>query len=83
MTQPHPKPTTDLARAKQDMDAWGYCILKDALDPEQLAALRARLFDQLEAERQRGITRRFPDGKQLVVFLLSFFCSTGGRCSAT
>ena len=66
-----PKPTTDLERAKQDIDAWGYCLLKDALGAEQVAALRARLFDQLEAERQRGLARRFPDGKQLVVFLLN------------
>ena len=71
MTQHLPTPTTDLERAKRDIDAWGYCLLKDALDPEQLAALRTRLFEQSEAERQRGITRRFPDGKQLVVFLLN------------
>ena len=71
MTRHLPKPTTDLERAKQDIDAWGYCLLKDALGAEQVGALRARLFDQLEAERQRGLTRRFPDGKQLVVFLLN------------
>lgn len=71
MTGPGPAPTTDLDQAKRDMDDHGFCLVEDALGTEQLAAIRRRLYEQLEAERQCGHTRRFPDGKQLVVFLLN------------
>ena len=66
-----PQATTDLGLARQHMDEYGYCLLKDALSVEQVAALRARLLEQLEAEQERGHTRVLPDGKQLVVFLLN------------
>ena len=71
MTRRLPGATKDLELAKQDMDEYGYCLLKDALNPGQVAALRTRLLEQREAERQRGHSRVFPDGKQLVVFLLN------------
>ena len=71
MTGPLPVPTADLDQARRDMDDHGFCLVEDALGTEQLAAIRRRLFEQLEAERQCGHTRRLPDGKQLVVFLLN------------
>ncbi len=50
-----PQPTKDLATAKADLDRYGYCLLAEALDPAQLAALRTRLEEQALAERQQGI----------------------------
>ncbi|MBT5434840.1 MAG: hypothetical protein HOI34_17665 [Rhodospirillaceae bacterium] len=53
-----PKPTQDLERLTADMDAWGYCMVADALPPETIAAVRERLEEQAEAEHQRGYHRR-------------------------
>lgn len=50
-----PKPTTDLATGKADLDRFGYCILAEALPEPQLVALRARLEEQALAERQAGV----------------------------
>jgi hypothetical protein len=41
-----PKPTSDMAAAKHDMDVFGYCILKDMLPADQLARLREKLVAQ-------------------------------------
>ena len=32
-----PQPTTDLATLKADIDEFGYCLVADAIAPEQLA----------------------------------------------
>ena len=71
MTRRLSEATKNLDLAKQDMDDYGYCLLKDALAPAQVAALKARLFEQREAEERSGHTRVREDGKQLVVFLLN------------
>ena len=71
MTSATPEATTDLDIAKQDMDAYGYCVLKDALSQEQVRQLKARVVEQLEAEVERGMNRVMPDKKQLVKFLLN------------
>jgi ectoine hydroxylase-related dioxygenase (phytanoyl-CoA dioxygenase family) len=49
-----PKPTRDEARLIADMDAWGYCLVAEALPAEQLAAILERLESQAEAERKYG-----------------------------
>ena len=46
--------TGDLTTAKSNIDRFGYCLLKDALSREQVAAMRARLVEQAAAERQMG-----------------------------
>ncbi|MDE0007513.1 MAG: phytanoyl-CoA dioxygenase family protein, partial [Gammaproteobacteria bacterium] len=66
-----PEPTRDLTLAKRDMDEFGYCLLEGALAQTEVEALRARLFEQLAAETERGVGRVLPDRKQLVVFLLN------------
>ncbi len=66
-----PAPTTDIDHAKDDMDAFGYCLLKDALSKNQLSAIRHRLLEQLAAEEQQGFSLKLPDGKQLVRFLIN------------
>lgn len=50
-----PKPTTDWARAKADLDEFGYCLVKDALTPAKTAALRKRLRDQADGEQAAGV----------------------------
>lgn len=66
-----PNPTTDLARAKVDMDAHGYCLLAEALSPEEVETLRTRAIEQLEAEEQVGHEYKLADNKQLVKFLFN------------
>ncbi|GAB4200735.1 MAG: hypothetical protein Tsb002_37010 [Wenzhouxiangellaceae bacterium] len=61
--QPNPGPvslTTDLDVAKSDLDKHGYCLVADALTPEQVEVLRTRLLEQSEAEIERGTA--FRDG---------------------
>ncbi len=52
------------------MDDFGYCLLEGALSPDQLNAIRARLFEQKEAEEQLGVAYHGDDKKQLIKFLL-------------
>jgi hypothetical protein len=50
-----PRPTLDWARAKADLDIFGYCLIKDALTPAKTAALRQRLRDQADGEKAAGV----------------------------
>lgn len=63
--------TTSIDQAKADMDAFGYCLLKNALSQDELEAVRARLLEQLAAEEQQGYGLHLPDRKQLVRFLIN------------
>jgi len=49
-----PKATQDTAQLLADMDRWGYCLIADALPPDRVRAVRARLEEQAEAERRLG-----------------------------
>ena len=42
--------TRDAGTMKRDIDEHGYCLVKEALKPEQLAEARERLSEQAEAE---------------------------------
>ena len=42
---------TGMTRA--DLDRWGYCLVREALEPEALAAVRGRLLAVAEAELRR------------------------------
>jgi ectoine hydroxylase-related dioxygenase (phytanoyl-CoA dioxygenase family) len=55
-----PQPTTDLERARADLDESGYCLLADAMDATCRQALLTRLKQQAEAEKQLGLA--FEDG---------------------
>ena len=51
--------TRDAGTMKRDIDEHGYCLVKEALTPEQLAETRERLSEQAEAERtgeRKGLT---------------------------
>lgn len=53
------------------MDEYGYCLLKDALSPDEVGALYSRVLEQLDAEVRLGKNNVLPDRKQLVRFLLN------------
>ena len=50
-----PRPTTDLDQLKADLDEHGYCIVADALSPDEVTALRTRITEQAAAERARAL----------------------------
>uniref|UniRef100_A0A7S0FZQ7 Phytanoyl-CoA dioxygenase family protein n=1 Tax=Pyrodinium bahamense TaxID=73915 RepID=A0A7S0FZQ7_9DINO len=52
-----PKPSTDLEVLQCDFMRWGYCLVADALSPEELAAATERLLDQAEAERAARVAQ--------------------------
>jgi ectoine hydroxylase-related dioxygenase (phytanoyl-CoA dioxygenase family) len=56
-----PKPTADRGRARRDLQAFGYCIVKDALTASQVQALRTRVADQARGEEEAGVA--FHDSK--------------------
>ncbi|PJM98532.1 hypothetical protein CG740_35425 [Streptomyces sp. CB01201] len=49
-----PVPTTDRARAAQDLRTYGYCVLAGALDEPLREELRERIVQQAAGERSRG-----------------------------
>jgi ectoine hydroxylase-related dioxygenase (phytanoyl-CoA dioxygenase family) len=49
--------TDDPARQAADLDHYGYCMIADALDHAQLAAVRERIEEQAVAEKKLGIHR--------------------------
>ena len=46
-----PTPTEDEAQLEADFIRWGYCIVKDAMSPQQIQDQLDRLLPQAEAER--------------------------------
>ena len=50
-----PELTTDLKRCKADLERSGYCLLADALTPDELREAQERLTAQAAAERERGV----------------------------
>jgi ectoine hydroxylase-related dioxygenase (phytanoyl-CoA dioxygenase family) len=59
--RPLPSPTADRTRAFADLDVHGYCVIADAIDPVQVAALRSRVIAQGGGEDARGVA--FHDSK--------------------
>jgi len=51
-----PRPERDETALLADMDRWGYCLVAEALSPEEVEALRERVLGQAAAEREQGIT---------------------------
>ena len=47
-----PKPSADEAQLEADFVRWGYCLVKDAMSPEQIQAQVDRLTEQAEAEKR-------------------------------
>ena len=63
-----PRPSGDAARLEADFVRWGYCLVADAMSPEQVRAQVDRLTDQAEAEREldAGIMTSRNERAQLV-----------------
>ncbi len=55
-----PQPTEDLAQVKTQFDTYGYGLLANALNAEDLLQIKTRLKEQAIAEKQRGLA--FEDG---------------------
>lgn len=54
-TRELPTPTRDLDRAKADLARFGYCLVRDALSPGDVAELRTRLREQADGEAKAGV----------------------------
>jgi ectoine hydroxylase-related dioxygenase (phytanoyl-CoA dioxygenase family) len=50
-----PKPTEDYAQVRRDLHKWGYGFVKNALSPDELNRLRARVSEQCKAEEKAGV----------------------------
>ena len=63
-----PKPGSDEAQLEADFVRWGYCLVEDAMSPDQIEAQVDRLVDQAAAERRLdvGFTTSANDTAQLV-----------------
>lgn len=55
-----PEPTTDLSRAKADLDEFGYCLVADALPISQCERLRDSVIETARSELEAGLA--FEDG---------------------
>ena len=67
-----PKPSADESQLEADFVRWGYCLVADAMSPQQVHAQVERLIDQAAAERQANaatVTSR-NDRAQLVANLV-------------
>lgn len=60
-----------LDQAKEDLEAYGYCIIEGAIGTNEAAALHQRLTEQAAAEAELDKARILPDKKQIVSFLLN------------
>ena len=70
-----PRATHDLAKLKSDIDAWGYCFVKQAYTPDEVAAFHERIEAQAAAERKfghhkPGISVQDPEGQNQWVTML-------------
>ena len=55
-----PQPTEDLTQVKTQLDTYGYGLLANALNKEDLSKIKTRLKEQAIAEKQHGLA--FEDG---------------------
>ena len=60
--RPLPQARKELEELKADLDVHGYCLIKDALSPEEVSAVRKRLEDQWAAEAEIGKAMTNPTG---------------------
>ena len=66
-----PRATKDPSRLKADMDGYGYCLVEGALSAEEVGALRRRMIEQAEAERNQGHATVFEGRNQWVGIILN------------
>ncbi|MEM7092748.1 MAG: phytanoyl-CoA dioxygenase family protein [Actinomycetota bacterium] len=69
-----PQATKDIEQLRCDLIEWGYCMIEDALAPDQVEVIRTRVVDQAEGERRAGIAQKTPSGQNINC------CVNKGRC---
>jgi ectoine hydroxylase-related dioxygenase (phytanoyl-CoA dioxygenase family) len=65
-----PAPTRDREQLEADFIRWGYCLVADAMSPQQVQAQVDRLLDQAAAERSAGVAKLANHGHAQTVFNL-------------
>ena len=65
-----PQPTCDEAQLQADFIRWGYCLVADAMSPEQIQTQIDRLLDQAAAERAAKVAHLSHRGNAQLVFNL-------------
>ena len=50
----YPRPTKDIQRLRHDLFDWGFCLIEDAMTPEQTERFRVRVEEQAAGERASG-----------------------------
>ena len=63
-----PTPTKNLHKARKDLDKYGFCLVPDALNAEEIKTAKKRLLEQAEAEENLGLSFRDGGEKQEVKF---------------
>ena len=63
-----PTPTKNLNKARKDLDKYGFCLVPDALNAEEIKTAKKRLLEQAEAEENLGLSFRDGGEKQEVKF---------------
>lgn len=69
--RPLPEPTRDVARAKADLDAAGYCIVEGVLTDLQVQALRERVVAQAAGEARAGVATHDSGTNQRIWMLVN------------
>ena len=55
-----PHETKDINKARRDLQKYGYCLIEDAMSEHQRSAMRRRLEEQAQAERDCGLADMTP-----------------------
>ena len=63
-----PKDTKDIDQAKLDLDKYGYCLIPDVLNDNEIEIAKRRLLEQAEAEEELGLSFRDGGENQEVKF---------------
>jgi ectoine hydroxylase-related dioxygenase (phytanoyl-CoA dioxygenase family) len=50
-----PQGTRDIDQARSELAEFGYCLVEDALSPDRVESLRARVLEQAAAEEEAGV----------------------------
>jgi hypothetical protein len=60
---PLPVATKDIHQMRKDFSDWGFCLVEDAMSPDQCDGFYERLLDQGEGEKLAGVDQPTPTGQ--------------------
>lgn len=72
-----PAPSKDIRTLREDLRAWGYCLIEDGLSEAQCEAFYTRLNEQSEGERAAGIQGKSPSGQMVNTLINKGACFRG------